>query len=86
MAAAVTRSLFSPAYGRLRDWLIAGRQYRNLTQVQLADKLGRPQSFVSKYERGERRLDIVELLEIADLLHADACELINELRRPSAAR
>jgi len=81
VAAAVTRSLFSPAYGRLRDWLIAGRQYRNLTQVQLADKLGRPQSFVSKYERGERRLDFVEVCEIAEVLRIDVCDLAAELRR-----
>lgn len=35
-----------------------------LTQVELADKLGRPQSFVSKYESGERRLDLVELQQV----------------------
>lgn len=39
-----------------------------LTQVQVADKLGKPQSFVSKYERGERRIDFTEFLEIADAL------------------
>lgn len=82
----MTRSVFSPAYQRVREWLIDARTTGGVTQVELAARLGRGQSFVSKYERGERRLDIVELLEIADLLHADACELINELRRPSAAR
>ena len=84
MAAAVTRSLFSPAYRRLRDWLVAGRQAQSVTQVQLAAKLGRPLSFVSKYERGERRLDFVEVFEIAEALHVDMCDLATELRRPSA--
>ena len=84
MAAAVTRSLFSPAYRRLRDWLVAGRHAQSLTQVQLAEKLGRPQSFVSKYERGERRLDFVEVFEIAQVLRIDVCDLVSELRRPQS--
>ena len=50
-----------------------------LTQVQLAKKLRRPQSFVSKYETGERRLDVVEFLEIAKALSADPADLIREL-------
>jgi transcriptional regulator with XRE-family HTH domain len=84
VAAAVTRSLFSPAYRRLCDWLVAGRQAQNLTQVQLAEKLERPQSFVSKYERGERRLDFVEVFEIAEVLRVDVCDLVTELRRPQS--
>ncbi|HEY1167945.1 MAG TPA: helix-turn-helix transcriptional regulator [Candidatus Limnocylindrales bacterium] len=82
MAAPLTRSVFSPAYRRLCEWLVAGRQAQSLTQVQLAEKLGRPQSFVSKYERGERRLDFVEVFEIADALRVDVCDLVTELRRP----
>jgi transcriptional regulator with XRE-family HTH domain len=78
--APVTRSLYSPAYGRLREWLVAARHARDLTQTELADLLGRPQSFVSKYERGERRLDFVEVVEIAAALDADACELVHEVR------
>ena len=43
--------------------------------------LGRPQSFISKYENGERRLDFVEVLEIAAALRADARDLVGELQR-----
>jgi hypothetical protein len=43
------------------------------------DSLGRPQSFVSKYERGERRLDFVEVLDITDALGADMNELVAEI-------
>jgi transcriptional regulator with XRE-family HTH domain len=43
--------------------------------------LGRPQSFISKYEHGERRLDFVEVLEIAQALGVDPGELIGELQR-----
>jgi hypothetical protein len=45
--------------------------------------LGRPQSFVSKYERGERRLDFVEVVEIAEALQVEVCDLATELRRAS---
>jgi transcriptional regulator with XRE-family HTH domain len=77
----MTKSLFTPAYQRLRDWLVDARQARRLTQVQLAAALGRPQSFVSKYERGERRLDFVEVLEIAAALDADVSDLVAQVRR-----
>ena len=80
----MTRSVFSPAYGRLREWLIEARLARGVTQTELAAQLGRQQSFVSKYERGERRLDFVEFLEIADALQVDACDLVTDLRRPGA--
>ena len=78
----MTRSVFSPAYRRLCDWLVEARRARGITQAQLAKVLGRPQSFISKYERGERRLDFVEVLEIAAALRADACDLIGELQHP----
>jgi transcriptional regulator with XRE-family HTH domain len=80
----VTRSVFTPAYRRLCAWLVAGRLAQGLSQAQLAERLGRPQSFVSKYERGERRLDFVEVVEIAEALRVDLCDLVTELRRPTS--
>ena len=50
--------------GKLLLVLKEMRQKRGITQVELAEKLGVPQSFVSKYELGERQLDILELREI----------------------
>lgn len=44
------------------------RQKHGVTQVELAERLGVPQSFVSKYESGERQLDILELRQICQLL------------------
>jgi transcriptional regulator with XRE-family HTH domain len=52
-----------------------------LTQVTLAKKLGRPQSFVSKFERGERRLDVPEFLDVARALGIDAAQVISDLER-----
>ncbi|MHB8778561.1 MAG: helix-turn-helix domain-containing protein [Anaerolineales bacterium] len=44
------------------------RQKRGVTQVELAEKLGVPQSFVSKYESGERQLDVLELRQICQFI------------------
>lgn len=48
--------------------LKALRTDKNVTQSQLADRLGLPQSYVSKYETGERRLDFIETAEVCDAL------------------
>ena len=68
-------------YQRLCELLIRERKRAGLTQAALAAKLGRPQSFVSKIERGERRVDVVEFLEFVDALDADPTALVEELRR-----
>lgn len=52
-----------------------------MSQVELAKKLGRPQSFVSKYENGERRLDAVEFVEVCASLGVPAHQLIKELAK-----
>jgi hypothetical protein len=53
----------------------------NLTQQELAARLGKPQSFVSELERGQRRLDVVELLVISRALGADPLEVSAEITR-----
>ena len=75
----MTRSLFSPAYGRLREALVAARHAQRLSQADVARALGRPQTFVSKYERGERRLDLVEVIEIAQVVGLDPTALVGEI-------
>ncbi|EEL2472722.1 helix-turn-helix transcriptional regulator, partial [Salmonella enterica] len=47
-----------------------------LTQKQFAEKVGKPQSFISKVESGERRLDFVEFIHLARLLSLDPCEIM----------
>jgi transcriptional regulator with XRE-family HTH domain len=75
----VTKSIFSAKYETFRRELIAAREAAGLTQMQLATKLSRPQSFVSKYERGERRLDMIESLEVAEALNVDPVRFIRKL-------
>ena len=48
--------------------------------MQLAKRLARPQSFVSKFERGERRLDVVEFLEVASAIGVDPIRFIQILK------
>jgi transcriptional regulator with XRE-family HTH domain len=76
----VTRSVFTNNYERLCELLVEARQKAGLTQAQLANRLKRPQSYVSKYERGERRLDVVEFLEVLETLGADVNAFLSEFR------
>lgn len=55
------------------------RKTAKLTQVQLAAKLRKPQSFVSKYENGERRLDVLELIEVLNALKTDVLKFVKEI-------
>ena len=61
--------------------LAAARRQANVTQQELAAKLGKPQSFVSEYERGQRRVDVVELLVISRALGVDPLGLFTEIAR-----
>ena len=60
----VDKSIYSERQNRLRELLRDIRTEAGLRQVDLAQRLEQPQSFVSKYEAGERRLDIVELEQV----------------------
>ena len=73
------KSVHTRAYTVLRERLVAARHAAGLTQQQLAKKIGRPQSFVAKYEGGERRIDLVEFLEIATVLGVDARRVIRKV-------
>lgn len=66
-------------YARLQEALMAARRGQNLTQVEVAERLGKPQSFVSKYESGERRLDVVEFIEVCTVLNIRPLTIIKKL-------
>ncbi|MGK9232236.1 helix-turn-helix domain-containing protein [Inquilinus limosus] len=78
------KSLRSPRQQRLRDLLIGLRKSKNLTQAHLAERLGRPQSFVAKYEGGERRLDVIEFIEVVQALDADPSQVLAKLTASEA--
>jgi transcriptional regulator with XRE-family HTH domain len=72
------KSLKSPEYARLIELLVAARHRSDVQQQKLADKLGKPQSFVAKYEGGERRIDVIEFIAISRALNADPAKLFRE--------
>jgi transcriptional regulator with XRE-family HTH domain len=50
---------------------VDARTVARVTQLELATRLGRPQSFISKIESGDRRLDVIEFLQITTALKVD---------------
>lgn len=64
---------------KLRRLLIEAREAANVNQTELAKRLGRTQSFVSNYERGQRRLDVPEFILICRALGLDALEQMGRL-------
>jgi transcriptional regulator with XRE-family HTH domain len=59
--------------------MVGARKAAGLTQQALAARLKKPQSFVAKYEGGERRLDVVEFIAISRALGADPLKLMTRL-------
>ena len=73
------RPQHSDRYKALCALLAHSRKKKRLTQAVVAKRLGKPQSFVSKYESAERRLDVIELLDIADALGVQAAALLRKI-------
>ncbi|KJV40146.1 transcriptional regulator [Acinetobacter indicus] len=70
------RSIHDPRYQDLIKKLIELRESKHVTQVELARLLNKPQSYVSKVEILERRLDVIELLDWLKVLDTDITVLI----------
>ena len=72
-------SLHSQEYEQFRRALVEARKKAGLSQTQLADKLSRPQSFISKFERGERRLDVIEFRRISAAIGVDPLRFLRKV-------
>lgn len=75
----VPRDLNSITYKRLRRALATARSEAGLTQQDLASKLDRPQSFVSKFEGGERHLDVVEFVQVCKAIGISPSAVLSEI-------
>lgn len=76
----LTKSLHLPEHRALCDLLVAVRHKAGLTQQDVAKRLKRPQSFVAKYEGGERRIDLIEFVAVAAALNIDPAKLFREFQ------
>lgn len=72
----VAKSLHTVQHATLQALLRQMRLDAGLRQLDLAQQIGQPQSFVSKYEAGERRLDLVQLRQICEALGLPLAELV----------
>ena len=79
----LAKTLGSRRHTALIALLIKRREAIGMTQTQLADKLGEYQSFVARLESGQRRVDVVEYLELAEVLGFDPRKALATLRKIS---
>lgn len=75
------KSISSNEYEIFRRCMIAARKEAQLTQASLAKSLQKPQSFVAKYENGERRLDVVEFLIVTRVIGVDPCSILRKMEQ-----
>lgn len=82
----MAQSTHNPDYQLLLTVLKAARKRAGVSQIDLAERLGNTQTFVSKCERGERRIDAVELIEFAEALGVPPLGLLGEYLEQRVAR
>jgi transcriptional regulator with XRE-family HTH domain len=79
MGSAPLKSVHTERYAKFLSVITGARVRLKLSQRELARLLRKPQSYVSKYERGERRLDVVEFLELCKVLKLNPCEALKKI-------
>jgi len=77
--------LYETRYEKLREELASARIRAGLTQLELALRLGKVQSFVSKIETGERYIDVLEFLRWCEISNTDAGEVLHKIKRISVS-
>ena len=75
----MSRSAHTDAYATVVTALVAARKAAGVTQVELAARLSKPQSFISKIGRGERRVDVLEFCAMARALGVRPADLLGEI-------
>lgn len=77
----MAKGIHDGRYRALIDRLASARKQQGLSQATLAERLGQPQQFVSRYELGERRLDIIEFIDVAAALGLDGQAVLADIVR-----
>jgi hypothetical protein len=81
---AMPNPIHDPRYKIFREMLTEARKEKGLLESDIDEKLGKNQPYVSKYERGERRLDLPEFLDVADALGINPAQFIEKYRQALA--
>ena len=82
----IPKSVHSPELAVFGELMVAARRKAGLTQQKLAKRIGKPQSFVAKYEGGERRIDVIEFIAIVRAIGADPRALVRRSVYQAASR
>lgn len=77
----MSKTLESKRHKALIAILIEKREAIGMKQAEVADKLGEYQSFVARVESGQRRVDVIEFLDLAEILGLDPKKVIAELEK-----
>jgi transcriptional regulator with XRE-family HTH domain len=77
----LSRTLGSPRHEALRAYIARERQKRGLTQVDVAKRIKRYQPYLTFIERGQRRVDVVEFLELAEAIGFDPVKALKAIKR-----
>lgn len=80
------RTLRSPGHQALMAALKQARLDAGLTQTELADRLERPQSFVAKYENGERKVEVVEFVQIVTAIGCEGQVILDVVTQAEAGK
>ena len=75
----MVKTIYQEPYLRLVQALVQARKNAGLTQTQVAEKLSKPQSYIAKVEGADRKLDVMEFVELCQAIDADATVLIKLL-------
>jgi transcriptional regulator with XRE-family HTH domain len=75
------KTIHTERHDRFCELLRARRKAAGLTQTVVAERLGKPPSYVAKYEGGERRLDMLEFLDVAAAIGFDPSGFLRTLLR-----
>lgn len=76
----MSKSLHSKRHKLVADAVAERRRAKGMTQAQLAKVFGRHQPFIANIESGERRIDMVELIELAEIIDLDVHSLIDRVK------
>lgn len=80
------KTIYQAKYSALIERLIAARRNAGLTQAEIAKILDKPQSYVAKIEGKDRKLDVVEFVELCETIGQEPSELIKIIQRTPSSQ